>query len=116
MNYTFNLLGISPILSFFNKQQEILGQKPGRRVEYLGSHKCTLDAFLDCVEKASTSRGWQVDEALNTVIDFWMKNSETVEYWRERLKDAGKENLLVGRVGDIASLQATFESLLDENK
>jgi plasmid maintenance system antidote protein VapI len=111
VKYTFELLGISPTLSFFNQQQELLQQQPAG-VEYLGNHKCTLDAFVESVETVSPNRGWEVDRAIDTVISFWMHNSESIQYWKRRLQDAGSENLLIARMGDIKSLQAAFESLL----
>jgi hypothetical protein len=113
VKYTFELLGISPTLSFFNQQQELLQQQPAG-VEYLGNHKCTLDAFVESVETVSPNRGWEVDRAVDTVISFWMHNSESILYWKRRLQDAGSENLLIARMGDIKSLQAAFEALLGE--
>jgi len=52
---------------------------------------------------------------VDTVIQFWMNHSEGIRYWKARLNDAGKENLLVARVADIQSLKAEFESLLGNN-
>ncbi|MBE9096656.1 hypothetical protein [Tychonema sp. LEGE 07203] len=114
MNYTFEILGVSPTLSFFNQQQELLQQQQPSGVEYLGNRKCTLDSFVASVEIISPYRGWDVDRVVDTVISFWMNNSESIQYWKHRLEDAGSENLLVARVGDIKSLQAAFESLLGE--
>ena len=113
MTYTFEILGVSPTLAFFNQQQELLQQQPFG-VEYLANRKCTLDGFVASVETVSPGRGWDVDRVVDTVITFWMNNSESVQYWKRRLQDAGSENLLVARVGDIKSLQAAFESLLGE--
>ncbi len=113
MKYTFELLGVSPTLSFFNQQQELRQQQP-IGVEYLANRKCTLDAFVASVETVSPKRGWDVDRAVDTVISFWMNNSDSIQYWKRRLQDAGRENLLVARVGDIKSLQAAFETLLGE--
>ncbi|MBD1939257.1 hypothetical protein [Microcoleus sp. FACHB-68] len=115
MSYTFDILGVSPVLYFFNQQQEILQQQPRPRVEYVGTHKCTLDAFIESIETVSPNLDWEMPEVVDTVIDFWMNNSERIQYWRERLKDAGRENLLVARVGDVKSLQETFESLFGKN-
>ena len=114
MNYTFEILGVSPTLTFFNQQQELLQQQQPSGVEYLGNRKCTLDAFVASVETVSGDRGWDVDRVVDTVISFWMNNSDSIQYWKHRLQDAGSENLLVARVGDIKSLQAAFESLLGE--
>jgi hypothetical protein len=111
MKYTFEILGVSPILSFFNQQQELQKHQP-IGVEYLGNRKCTLDSFVASVETVSPSRGWDVEIVVDTVINFWMQNSDSIQYWKRRLQDAGSENLLIARVGDIKSLQAAFESLL----
>ncbi len=113
MEYTFNLVGVSPMLSFFYQQQE-LNEKPTQGVEYLGNHKCTLDTFIESVEKISPKRGWDVDRVVDTVIKFWMDNTDSIHYWKARLEDAGSENLLVARVADIKALRNTFESLLGE--
>ncbi|MFE1748667.1 hypothetical protein [Coleofasciculus sp. H7-2] len=114
MNYTFEILGVSPILYFFNHQQEIIQAEP-HRAEYLGSPKCTLDAFLESVETVPPKRGWNLEEVLDTIIDFWLNNSDNIQYWNKRLKDAGKENLVVARVADIKALRAEFDSLLGQN-
>lgn len=114
MKYTFDLLGVSPIVHFFNQQQELTQQKPTRRVEYVGTHTCTLDSFIQSVETVSPKRGWDVDDVVQTVIQFWMNNADKVHYWQERLQDAGQENLLVARVGDIKALKATFEAILEK--
>jgi hypothetical protein len=47
------------------------------------------------------------------MIDFWMHNSDRIQYWKKRLADAGNENLLIGRVADIKGLRAKFDSLLE---
>ncbi|MBD2740209.1 hypothetical protein [Coleofasciculus sp. FACHB-1120] len=114
MNYTFEILGVSPILYFFNHQQEIIQTAP-QRAEYLGSPKCTLDAFLESVEMVPPKRGWNLEEILDTMVDFWLNNSDNIQYWNKRLKDAGKENLLVARVADLKALRAEFDSLLGQN-
>jgi hypothetical protein len=114
MSYTFEILGVSPTISFFNQQQQLLQQQQPSGVEYLGNRKCTLDGFVASVEIISPHRGWDVDRVVDTVISFWLNNSDSILYWKHRLQDAGNENLLVARVGDIKSLQAAFESLLGE--
>jgi plasmid maintenance system antidote protein VapI len=112
MKYTFELLGISPIVDFFNHQQQFLQKAPSTGIEYLGTHQCTLDAFLESVETITPTKGWDADRVVDTVIQFWMNHSEPIQYWKARLKDAGHENLLVARVADIKSLKAEFEFLL----
>lgn len=115
MEYTFEILGISPVLHFFNQQQEIARKVPRRNVEYIGTHKCTLDALLTSVEVVLPNQGWEFEPIAETVIHFWMSNSDSIGYWKARLKDAGSENLLVSRLADFKSLQAEFESLLGKN-
>lgn len=114
MSYTFDILGISPVLHFFNHQQELLTQTPRSGVEYLGTHKCTLDALIESVETLPPKRDWELDQVVNTVVEFWLNNAEKVDHWQQRLKDAGQENLLVARVADLKSLRHTFESLLGD--
>ena len=115
MKYSFELLGISPILDFFNHQQKFIHKDPSAGIEYLGSYQCTLDAFIESVETVSPKPGWEMDRVVDTVIQFWMNNSEHIRYWKARLDDAGRENLLVARLADLKSLKTEFESLLDKN-
>jgi plasmid maintenance system antidote protein VapI len=112
MKYTFELLGISPVIDFFNHQQKLIEKQPWLGIEYLGTHQCTLDAFIESVENVPPTRHWELDRVVDTVIQFWMNHSECIQYWKVRLKDAGRENLLVARVADFESLQTEFETLL----
>jgi hypothetical protein len=114
MSYTFEILGVSSVLQFFNYQQEVLPQRPQTGVEYIGSYRCTLDALLESVETVSPDSGWDLDEAVDTIIDFWMHNFESVRHWKKRLEDAGNQNLLVTRLADVRSLQSEFEWLLSQ--
>ena len=116
MNYNFAILGVSPILYFFNQQEERKQQRNSSGVEYVASYKCTLDAVIQSVETTIPKRGWNLEEVVDTVVDFWLQNSDTIAYWKERLNDAGSENLLVGRVADRESLRAEFESLFGKKK
>ena len=65
------------------------------------------------MQTVSPQRGWNVDQVVDTVINFWMNNAESIQYWKTRLEDAGQENLLVARVADLKFLRNTFESLLE---
>ncbi|MBG0743686.1 hypothetical protein FLX35_10190 [Cylindrospermopsis raciborskii LB2897] len=116
MSYTFDIIGVSPVLHFFNHQQRSLQRSligpQNQQVEYLGTQICTLDEFLQSVESVVNIKSWNLDEVINTVIQFWLNNPDTIQYWKARLKDAGKDNLLVARLADIRALQAEFESLL----
>lgn len=116
MSYTFDIIGVSPVLHFFNHQQRSLERSlirpQNQQVEYLGTQICTLDEFLQSVESVVNIKSWNLDDVINTVIQFWLNNPDTIQYWKTRLKDAGKDNLLVARLADIRALQAEFESLL----
>jgi hypothetical protein len=112
MNYTFDILGVSPVLYFFNQQQERCQKKSPPGVEYVASYQCSLDALIQSVENALPRHGWDLDRVVDSVISFWMNNSDSIRYWKDRLKDAGSENLLIGRVADVYSLRTEFESLL----
>ncbi|MBE9008928.1 hypothetical protein IQ250_01705 [Pseudanabaenaceae cyanobacterium LEGE 13415] len=111
MMYTFDIIGVSPILSFFNQQQNIL-EKQHTGVEYVSTFECTLDALIHSVETVSPQHHWHLDEVVGTVVNFWMRNSDLVHHWKDRLQDAGKESLLVSRIADIHSLKNEFELLL----
>ena len=113
MKYTFELLGVSPILYFFNQQQELTLKHPHTGVEYLGSFKCTLDAFIASVETVPSKTDWNFDEVVDTMVNFWLNNSDLVQFWKTRLDDAGKESLLVARVADIKGLRDQLEYLLE---
>lgn len=115
MKYSFDIVGVSPVIQFFSHQQHSLQEPQNMGIEYIGTPKCTLDALIKSVEFVPQKWGWNIDEVVDTVIEFWMKNSESVSYWKSRLVDAGKDNLLVARVADIQALQAEFESLLGKN-
>jgi plasmid maintenance system antidote protein VapI len=110
MDYTFEIIAISPILDFFNCQQQIQQKQPAG-AEYLGSYHCTLDSFIATIETVPPQRGWHLDRVIDTVIDFWLNNAEQVSHWKRRLEDAGSENLLVARVADLKALRAEFEFL-----
>lgn len=111
MQYIFELVGISPVLSFFNQQQELQEKQADSGVEYLANHQCHLDTFVSSVEMISNYRSWDLDQVVDTVIKFWVNNEDSINYWKERLRDAGKDNLLIARVADIGSLKNTFENL-----
>ncbi|MDJ1174064.1 hypothetical protein [Roseofilum capinflatum] len=112
MNYTFDILGVSPILHFFNHQQEKATEDPRQGAEYVATYECTLDAFLQSVEPVPPSRGWELDQVVDTVIHYWMNNAEGIQHWKERLDRAGNDNLLVARLADVKALKAEFNSLL----
>ncbi len=112
MQYSFGILGISPVLEFFTHQQDVVQPQSPTGVEYIGAYKCTLDAVIKSVEPVPPKRGWDLEEVVETVINFWVNNPDSIWYWRERLEDAGNANILVARIGNTKGLKAEFESLL----
>ncbi|GAB1545506.1 hypothetical protein NUACC21_81820 [Scytonema sp. NUACC21] len=115
MKYIFEIVGVSPVLTFFNHQQQNLQKSKKLALEYIASHKCTLDAFIKSVEPVPPKWGWDKDDAIGSVIEFWMNNAETIWYWKSRLIDAGSDNLLVARIGDLKALKAEFDLLLKDS-
>jgi hypothetical protein len=113
MQYAFNILGVSPILSFFSQQQQIIHTQPDRGVEYLGARKCTIDEFIASIDELPQKHGWDINDVTNTMIQFWIDNADSIDYWKSRLADAGKDNLLIARLANLQGLQQEFEYLLD---
>ncbi len=112
MKYIFEIVGVSPVLQFFQHQEKNLKKTQSLGLEYVVTHKCTLDSFIKSVEPVPLKWGWDQDEVVSSVIEFWMNNSDSIHYWKARLGDAGSNNLLVARVADIKALRAEFDSLL----
>jgi len=113
--YSFEILGVSPILSFFDHQQAVSKALADRGVEYVSAYKCTLDEMLRSVEPVPQRRGWDHDQVTNAVINFWLHNAALIKRWQYRLQDAGQENLLVARLSDFRSLRRTFDAILDRH-
>ncbi len=111
MDYSFEILGVSPVLSFFNHQQERKHQNRSGAA-YLGAYRCTLDAFLDSVDTVPPEQGWNLDQVVDTVVNFWINNGEKVQHWKSRLEDAGTQNLVVARVADVEALKTEFDALI----
>lgn len=111
--YTFDIVGVSPVLYFFNQQQEIIQNNLKVGVEYVSSVECTLDALIYSVETVAPNKNWSLDEVVSTVINFWMKNAETIHYWKYRLRDAGTDSILVSRIADLQSLRTEFDRLFE---
>jgi hypothetical protein len=66
------------------------------------------------VEEVPARRGWDLDQLVDAVIRFWCSNPDLVSLWRSRFRDAGRDALLVSRVGHIQSLRQEFEWLLKQ--
>jgi hypothetical protein len=111
MQFNFEILGVSPVLDFFCHQQKINKRQHNLGVEYVGTQKCTLDALIRSIEPVPPKRGWDYEQLVESIVNFWIANPDTVDLWRSRLDDAGNENLLISRVGDIRSLRYELESI-----
>lgn len=112
MQYAFDLVGVAPMVEFFHHEQARSQEDEILWPAYLGVTGCDLDLFLESMEDAIQIRGWDIDEASQSVIQYWMDNAEAIRHWRDRFKLAGDYNLVVGRVADCVTLQAEFEAML----
>lgn len=111
MEYTFEIVGVSPLLAFFTYQHQT--QPNPRGAEYLATSRCSLDAFLESLETMPTRQRWNLDQAVESVIHFWLNHPEEVHHWQRQLEDAGTENLLIARLADLNALRVEFEALLN---
>ncbi len=109
MTYSFQLLGVSPVIQLFQSQQQVIQSRPD--LEYVGVHQCTLDAFVGSVETVALTKGWEATPVVNSVIEFWVNNPQKIQYWANRLQAAGQENLLMARVGKLEALKSRFDHL-----
>ena len=110
MSYTFDLMGVAPVLTFFNYQQ-IVEQNPLRSTAYLGSAQCTLDALIRSTEMVEQKPPWDWDEVVTTIVNFWLKHPESVQHWKTELETRGEKNLLIARVSNLKLLRSSLESL-----
>lgn len=113
MRYTFELIGISPLLDFFQHQQTLASRSVPRGPAYLGSQDCKLDYFLESAESVTPVRGWNLDEVVDAVIGYWINHEVSIRHWHDRLINAGQSNLLVARLTDYKAMQQELESLVD---
>jgi hypothetical protein len=112
MKYNFEIIGITPVLTFFNYQQEV-EVSPKRSKAYLASYQCTLDAFIKSTKMIPQKPEWNWDEVIATMINFWLKHEDSIKHWQLELKNAGKENLIVARVANFDVLRTELQNLLD---
>ncbi|WP_017328341.1 hypothetical protein [Synechococcus sp. PCC 7336] len=111
MSYSFELLGVTPILEFFNHQQRLLAQPSQTRLEYIGARRCSLDRFLQQLQDLPPDRNWDPEALAQVAIDYWIGRAPTIQFWTQRLADAGSSCLVVARIGDFNSLRHEFEHL-----
>ncbi len=113
MAYTFEILGVSTVLDFFDHQQSRRCDSDCQGVDYLGAYHCTLDSILESTHILTTpERGWDLDRLMDTIVQFWIRHPDTISLWKRRLSDAGQDSLLVARVGTVKGLRQEFETLM----
>ncbi|MBE9140322.1 hypothetical protein IQ254_24510 [Nodosilinea sp. LEGE 07088] len=112
MSYSFDIIGIAPVLQFFNHQQR-LETKRDRSQAYLGSYCCTLDAFIKATEAVHRKPDWDWDAIVGTIVSFWLSQEKDVSHWRKQFAAVGDQNLLVARVVNYDCLRHEFETLFD---
>ena len=91
MSYSFDIIGVTPILDFFYYQQQV-EQNPHRSKAYLGSYKCTLDSFIKSTEMIPEKPDWNWDQVIESIIDFWVFQEETIQTWKQTLENSHQEN------------------------
>lgn len=113
MSYSFDIIGIAPVLQFFNHQQQV-ETKRDRAQAYLGSYCCTLDAFISATEAIHRKPDWDWDAIVSTIVNFWLSQEKDVLHWKQQFAAAqGDQNLIVARVINYDSLRHEFETLFD---
>ena len=114
MRYAFNIVGVSPVLDFFTQQTAILHQPQFVGIEYIPNYQCTLDALIAAVEAISAHKQWDADEVIDTVVEFWLHNFDSVRYWKRQLYQAGAEFVIISRIAEFEALRTEFEFLLQQ--
>ena len=112
MSYNFEIIGITPVLTFFNYQQQVEND-PQRSKAYIGSYFCTLDAFIESMEMIPRKPQWNWDEVTKTMIDLWLSHEDVVRQWQQELETVQDNNLIIARVANLEALRQEFEHLFN---
>ena len=110
MSYNFEIIGISPVLTFFNYQQQIANNRDRSKV-YVASYQCTLDAVIESTNLIPQKPLWDWNEVIETTINFWLRHENDIRYWKQELKNSSEDSLLVARVANIKILRNELEQL-----
>jgi hypothetical protein len=114
MSYSFDIIGIAPMLQFFQHQQRVETTRK-RSQAFLGSYCCTLDAFIEATEAVHRKPDWDWDAIVGTIVAFWLSQDTDIRHWKQQLAIAqGDQNLIVARVVNYDSLRHEFETLFDD--
>ncbi|MFM2431710.1 MAG: hypothetical protein RLZZ511_2923 [Cyanobacteriota bacterium] len=109
--FTFNIIGVTPLLSFFDYQQQ--QTQPG--ITYFTSQRCSLDAVLRSLAHTDFDPTWDNEAMMQSVVNFWMNNIETITHWQSRLQDADQDvsnrPILVHRLAQPQALRQELETL-----
>lgn len=111
MSYTFDIVGIAPILTAFEYQYKA-ADNPHRSKAYLNSPHCTLDSLIQSTELIPSKPDWNWDEVVARIVNFWLKHGDRVSYWQEKLAIAAQDTVIVARVANVETLRSEFETLL----
>ncbi|MGK7940299.1 MAG: hypothetical protein AB4062_09160 [Crocosphaera sp.] len=112
MNYCFDIIGTTSVLTFFNYQQK-LEQNKNRGKAYLGSYECSLDGFIESLNTIPKKPDWDWDDVVGSMVNFWLKNEDKVRYWQGNVNSEDPETVIVARVGKIEALRSEFESIFE---
>jgi len=111
MTYSFDIVGITPILTFFNYQQEV-EISPQRAKTYLPSYDCSLDGFLKSTEIIPHKPDWNCDEVMENMVKFWLENEPTIKQWKSQLQSVTNDSFIVARVANFNLLRREFETII----
>ncbi|MGB2926692.1 MAG: hypothetical protein WBB82_15435 [Limnothrix sp.] len=111
MAYSFDLLGVAPLLSFFEYQQKN-EQNPQRPKAYVGSYLCTLDSFINAMDLIPKKPEWDWDAVVEAMVKFWILHEEKIRLCESELTtDATEPSLVIARVANLEALRGEFEGL-----
>lgn len=113
MAYSFDLIGVTPLLTFFNYQQKN-EQNPHRPKAYVGSYNCTLDSFINAMDMIPKKPEWNWDEVVESMVKFWILHEEKISVCKSELSiDTTEPSLVIARVANLEALRGEFELLFD---
>ncbi len=113
MIYNFDIIGVTPIWTFF-KHQQIVEQSPQRSCAYVGSYDCTLDGFIEATDMIHQKPDWDWDAIIAQMISFWMQGGDRLSHWKTELEQAEETSLLVGRIANFQHLRSELEALIEQ--
>jgi hypothetical protein len=112
MSYSFKIIGVSPLLAFFNYQQQ-MEQNPRRSKAHLGSYECTLDGFIQSTDLIPRKPDWDWDAVINAMVNFWLKQEDDINFWQQELQKSQKESIIVARVVNFEAMRQEFEDVFE---